>query len=568
MAMLLIDIKKQEEMTKKIVNLIGTKLFHKTDSDDDIRLIRIRQNVLHATTSLLGKDIRADRVDMFCEMYASSHIQAVAKVGESVGIIAAQSINQPVTQAVLKSQHRTGNKETTGTNSLVTLNNMSVKTRIIKVHFKVAQNDLDTIAREYEEVKLEDVLSSTYGDSRYSPEVVNRQPDTDYSQNLLFVYINHMPVRNDEVVYRFRIDPSKLKDAGLTQMEVIRLLLDIKDVMVVIHPLSTFIFDIVPGDKPLTAFLEMIKTLMRKRLKGISGLQNISSREIKTDDIICQTYYDREADKTYLYLNPVMMVHFPIDELKKRVKRDGVSVSPVSENTCVSFDSSSLFHLVYDGEVIVDKKSYIYYLFTGSISMSDLLNYESDGVKFSDLCDQRYLVTNDPKEMIEFLGRSAARVIHEYNYSEELTSSKTPLLYQHITTICRRMFGLKLWPIKASSYIRSDITNAIDKLNCQYYRHNLEREIIKGKRSSTANLSSAITTGKRPELGTSVIEIVPNTEQQQRVIQLYSEARRDQKYLGKYPGITFPKIGEIEPMTRIPLKPFPGYNFPNPVKGL
>lgn len=581
--MVTIDTVLQREMTDRIVEQVGKSFFGPSVDFGDIRMERIRQNVLFATTALLGREIHPDAVGEYCKEYALAHIQAVVKVGEPVGIIAAQSFNQPVTQAVLKSQHRTGAKEMMGTNSLIALNGMSVKDRNIKVHLLSGgtDEDLESLARKFEEVKLEDVLSSTYGNSRYSPVVTNTDwPEnfetdkplpngfSDHSQNPLFVYINHMFMKGNEVVYRFRIDPSKLKDAGLNQMSVYNVLFRVKDVMVIIHPLSTFTFDIVPGSKPLTAFLEIIKKLMVERLKGVPGLHSIGERKINVtrkpgdmsgSSIIAQHYYEKSTDKTFLFLDVIGMMHFPVDELKKRIihpDRDEVA-SVESEVTRLHHGSNCLFHIVYSGKVRIEQTPYKYYIFTGSLTMKKLLDYETDaGVLFSKLCDHRYLIDNDPAEMIEFIGRTGARIIHEHNYSEELTNGKTPLLYQHMTTICRRMFGIVSNPIRPSSYLRSKDIGALAKLGNQEYKKNLQQEMIKGNHSPTNHLPTAIMAGRRATLGTGAIEVVVDNVRRQEVIQLYSKARRDQRYFGMYPNVSFPKLGEIEPMTTIPLKPF------------
>jgi hypothetical protein len=592
--MVLINKKLAEKMVVRIVALIDAKLFGKEGYS---RLIRIFQNVRYSIYSLLGKEIPESHIQVFCREYADAHVGRVVRVGEPVGIIAAQSFNQPVTQAVLKSQHRTAGKETLGTNSLITMNSMTVKEHAFKIHFipeVAAKETLDSLARKYEEVRMEDVLSSTHGDSVHSPEVVNKDwpvdfshyfnagahaagtdaPDgfSDYSQNPLFLYINHRFVGRREVVYRYYIDPSKLRDAGLTHMDIIGVLLGVKNLMVVIHPLSTFTFDIVPSPDLMAGFPELIKKLMQERLKGIPGLLNIGERTVGIDGddgIVKRVYYDRSTDETYLFLNPPAMLHFPVDELKKRVRQNGEVAVPVSERT--SFVPSDeiddeLFHIKYKGEVSVDSARYTYYIFTGSLSMSRLLGYEiGEGATFADICDQRYLLSNDPTEMIDYVGRTGARVIHEYNYSEELNNAGTPLSYQHITLFCRRMFGLSSEPIQSASYMKSKNPNALDKFGFQNYQKCLEQEIIKGTRSLTKDLPSAVIVGRRPVIGTGAIELEKDPARMREVIRLYSEARRDQQYHGKYPGITFPKIGDVKPMTQLRLKPF-GDNFRFPGK--
>lgn len=597
MTRVVIDLTLAHEMVQTITGLIEERLFGKDMAG--IRLIRIRQNVLYAITALLGREIRSDRIRLYCEEYAASHIRAVVRVGESVGIIAAQSINQPVTQAVLKSQHRAGNKESTGTNSLIALNSMTVRERIIKFHLLPEAAEYvtqESLAQYLEEVRLEDVLSPVYGSSRFEPISVNTDwPEDfsggipadfeDHSQSPLYFYVNHRFMRRNELVYRFRIDPSKLGDAGLTQSRVYDILFSLRGVMVVIHPLSSFTFDIVPGDKPLTAFLELIKTLMRTSLKGIPGLESVNERKVEpvsykgsdgkqVEGLVRQEHYETGSDTTWLYLDPVGLMHFPIEELKKRIiNADGTEPTLISEVTRIYHDSESeggsLFHLAYRGRVTVKRIPYVYYIFTGSLTLTELLNYDLGSYTLSEICDTRHILSNDPIEMIELIGRTGARTVHEYNYSEELVAGKTPLLYQHITLICRRMLGIGNKPIGPASYMADTRPNALDKLGYQNYRQNFERESIRGIRSTVNDLPSAVIVGRRPVLGTNAIETEVDSLRRQEVIALYAEARRRQQYFGDYEGIEFQKLGEVTPLTRIPPKPFgEGFLVPGRAKGL
>jgi hypothetical protein len=114
--------------------------------------------------------------------------------------------------------------------------------------------------------------------------------------------------------------------------------------------------------------------------------------------------------------------------------------------------------------------------------------------------------------------------------------------------------------------MKSGNSNALDKFGYQNYRENLEREIIKGTRSGTENLPSAVIVGRRPKIGTGAIEVELDPEQMKKVIDLYSIARRDQQYLGKHPDISFPKLGEVVPMTKLRFKPFgDDFRFPGKI---
>lgn len=573
---LTIDIALRNKLFDTIKKGVEERFFNQ--GGDHIRMVKIAQNIGLQITALLGRTIKKDRVDTYIQEYVARYILSVVRIGEPVGVIAAQSLNQPIVQSVLKSQHRTGAKETTAANSLVMLNKMGIATRIIKVHLlnndtrKVTSDErLQTLSRLYEEVKLDDVLSSTFGNSKYTPD----QASKFYSQELTYMYINHRHTTEGEIVYRFQVDASKLDDAGLTIFDIYEILTEssardasFRDVMIVLHPMTALTFDLVPGGKPLTAFLDMIKKLMQKCLKGIPGLISISERKVSTTQIVARTYYDEQKDETYFYLSASMMTLFPVHHLKKYIK-GGQLIHEITRlhhltrdtETSTSFE---LFHLVYKGNAVVEKYDYIYYLFMGTLTAGELLGYAtSGGGDFGDLVDRRYLVSNDPHEMIEMLGKTAARTIHEYNYSEELIASKTPLLYQHINTVCREMFGLRTNPITPVSYMRSKETNALDKFGYQNYRQNLEREIIKGNKSTNEEMPSAVMTGRRAKLGTGYIRLTVDNARRQEIIEQYSEARQRQKYLGEYKDIDIPKLGELKPITTFTMRPFGQQGLPN-----
>jgi hypothetical protein len=564
------------EISKSIRDGIVSRIF---GDEHDIRIVKISQNVEFGVTSLLGKKIREDVIDKFILEYINRYVRAMLRVGESVGVIAAQSLGQPVVQATLKLQHRAGAKENKGANSLVNLNKMTFQSRIMKIHPLsgkwLEKQTLQTLTRMFEEVKLEEVLTSTYGSSKYTPE----QSTKFYTQETSYVYINHRHIQEGKIVYRFRLDPSRMQDSGLTPFDIFEVLTEIKDVMVVIHPLSSFTFDLVPGNKPLTAFLEMIKKLMKTRLKGVPGLSSIGERKISTSSLVTLNVYDEEKNQTYIYLNSNSMTLFPVEELKKHVKTPE-NLEPVllSQKTSIHHfftnddPSQELFHLVYKGRIIIENFDYTYYHFVGSLTIKELLDYSLDiggkQTKFKELVNRKYLVSNDPYEMIEMVGKTAARNIHEYNYSEELTNSGTPLHYQHINIVCRKMFDFRLNPITPISYMRNGEVTALDKFSDQNYRHNLQVEIIKGRRSTNEQIPSAVLTGRRPNLGTGYIRIITDNKRKKEVIDLYSIARQQQKYFGEYKNIDIPKLGEIESMTKFTSTPFGRAGFPNRITGI
>lgn len=522
-----------------IINEIEKKKFG--DGRGYVRMKKIACNIHLVTLQLLGESIEEDEIPLYITEYANEYIAVGINIGEASGEIAAQSLLQPVTQATLKSQHRAGSKDTGGGAQLLQLNKLSVTNHVFKIHIKLDENELvpkftrKELSEKYEEVLLGDVLASTYGTSQYTPIVV----DDYYSQDLNFVYINHRDIWKDDVVHRFRIDPAKLWDAGLTQMDIYKLLLEQTNLTIILHPMSKFIFDIYPLDgQRNTLFNKQIKLLLAKSLKGLKGLQMISDRTLKVDDVAPFINYDDKTNKTTVYINTNVEINFPIKELKKRIKG-----KLISDSYNLSYDEERAVSLIYDGKITVDKTPYTYFIFIGDLSIDDILNDIDIPINMD------YFISNDAHEMIKFVGITGARIAHEYAYSESLNSSGTPLLYQNITCICRRIFSIKLMPITPSGYMNGSGITPLEKLGFQNYRAVLENEIVKGTRATTSNLPGAIMVGRKPKMGTGAIKTELIEEQRMKVIDLYSEARQAQKYYNKYKGISFPPFGTVKTLT-------------------
>ena len=61
--------------------------------------------------------------------------------------------------------------------------------------------------------------------------------------------------------------------------------------------------------------------------------------------------------------------------------------------------------------------------------------------------------------------------------------------------------------------------------------------------------------GRKPKLGTNAMKTVVISARVKRNEKLYSKAKQEQKYFGKYKGISFSPFGKIEPLTILGVKP-------------
>jgi RNA polymerase Rpb1, domain 5 len=209
--MTLINENMRKFIADRISNGICERIFI---GDAGIRSQKIEENINLSTLNLLGKKINKDKVETFIQMFVDRYVGAIVRKGEAVGVIAAQSLVQPITQAVLKSQHGTGRKqEGSGSTSLIHLNRLKVSTRVVNIHLKDLKSHQTRVRKEnngisllthmrhlYEEVKFSDILTSNFGDAKYSPD----EADEDYSTNPAYVFFNHnKSIKKGQPIYKF-----------------------------------------------------------------------------------------------------------------------------------------------------------------------------------------------------------------------------------------------------------------------------------------------------------------------------------------------------------------------------
>lgn len=649
--MVLITQNVLDDIAGRIFDKIIRALFERDkDFVPDIRCTKIRENIDMGTLSLLGKRIKEDKINLYVRLFAEKYVGTVPKKGEAIGTIIAQSIVQPIVQAVLKSQHGGGKKQDHSSSSLIELSRLKCK-RVINIHLNepYRKSTLKRLANKYQDIKLEDVLIGRYGKSKYTPE----EAGENYSWREGIIYLNKPgdperiveadDVPKDAPIYKFIIDQDKLYDTGMTHKDVLRAITAITEVMVAIHPISEFRFDLIPGYKPLGAFLKLIKQFISMKLKGITGLNVINEKSLAMKDIVKFVHYEPTEDISYVYLAADILHLFPVEQIKNRIKvplepavvrkleadleahkerhpafqgqrvpkeiklakgqpeteeykrvrdlrekiisawskkmdknkrsllEEWTNSTPFVEKQVAEVykDNTGLknkkkpFHLQYKGRIEFDKDDlYHYYTFSGTMKTKDVrMKLEEDGEPLN----LNYLISNDHDEMIGFVGKSGTRVHHEYLYSAELVAAGEQLSYSHITVICRNIFGFNLNPITPTGFLKSPGINALDRLAFQNYKKNLSLEAIKGVKSKTNTLTSAVIVGRAPVLGTNYIKFVPNPTAMEEMIKLYTEAREAQRYEGRFRDIDLSDLGTITSKTIIDPNEFV---LPNEEKGV
>lgn len=705
-----ISEEERSQMAKEIATQIYKKFFLE-DDETSLQKKKILENVSLSLLSMLSKDasLKNDlfekRKRVFIKLYVIKYVSSIVSKGLAGGLIAAQSLVQPITQAVLKSQHSTGRKQDGGSTTLIDLNRLKVSRSIINVHLKkklrnheknvelTSEETLKLLRQNHEEVRFEDILTSDFGDARYSPDLVT----DDYIQNRLLIYLNkqesYTPQKGNPL-YKFIIDKDKLEDAGISPAIVIfKLAVHSEDVLVAIHPLSAYRFDLLPGNKGLTAFLQFIGNLMKVQIKGINGVEVIQEKKVTAKDAIKFIHYEPDKEDpenifegvSYLYVLPEALLTFPKHELIERVvkpltkeekdelnyhkaiaraeneqakflhpaivedieeflekkeqtpkmsvekrdaliakwsekllpwkldliqkwrkttwktakeiKRTPAELEKDGEQIRLTTKTKEPLRLIFKGKVELSKRPYSYHVLFGQVKMADIVKEVNEQVygnpepttklasmasatslsgkqvaidstspsksstkpvKPKSLVDIKYLISNDAREMVNFVGRTAARVNHEYLYSVELTASKSTLLYQHVSLVCRNIFRSKLNPITPDGFLKSPGISSLDRMSFQNYQKNLSAEMIKAQKAKSESLTTSILLGRPPKLGTNFIEFKKDESTHDKIVELYSKARSDKRYLGKYADVKLPPIGILEIKTKLKSISLPG----------
>jgi DNA-directed RNA polymerase subunit A" len=209
-------------------------------------------------------DLPESAKNEFINMVIERYQQALVDPGESVGVIAAQSIGEPGTQMTLRTFHYVGVKElnvTLGLPRLIEIfdarSKPSTPTMTVPLKDKYAQ-DLDLakeVAKNIEEVLLEEVLD---------------RHEIDLTTMEIRLYINL----------------NQLKQRDISLDTVINLLKAVRNVEVEVEDYNTGIVRVIPQFEEFSyAKINMLKNkILGIRLKGIPGIRRAIVKRGKLGD--------------------------------------------------------------------------------------------------------------------------------------------------------------------------------------------------------------------------------------------------------------------------------------------
>jgi hypothetical protein len=509
-----------ERVRSNIVNKIITKI-QAVLFLADVAITKIEQNINIISLKILGKTIDPLKVDLFIDRCTEGYLKRLPRRGELIGTLAGQSLTQPLTQSCLKSQHSAGTKTDSTQSTLVKLNSLKVSPRVISLHL-LDQHDIKEWAKSHEYITFQELIISIFGSCKYIP-------NSNHTRHKNFLYVN-VPKLYD-VSYIFLIDPFKLRDSNLTPLELFEAVFALENLGLIIHPLQTFKFEICPNGITLSEFDEQIQTLLKSRIKGIKGVESVDVKSLVASDTIKYIYYDTEQDKSFLYCLPDVLIFFPIDELLDRIDCD----NEILESTGMPK------RLIFKGKVSLSEKPYQYVSMRGSMKFDDVISTQEHRLRMD------YVFSNDPIEMLNFLGIISAEMIHEYSYSLSLKANNFNLSYAHINILCSNIFSFNLNPITPQGFTRLEGMTPLDKLSYQNFAEHVSIEpMLMRKKYPVRGLITTTMLGTVYPLGSNYPGTRINQKAKQDTIDQCSIARTEQHYDGLYKGIDFYGVGQIK----------------------
>jgi hypothetical protein len=494
-------------------------------------LSKLYQNIRINALNLLGKTIDATKIDLFVERIVKGYIDSLPKRGETVGILAAQSLIQPITQDLLKAQHYAGKKGTGDDTTLIKLNSLTIDPCIVSLHMKDVTK-IEEWIKDNEYSTFGEVLTVSYGNCKYVPS--EKHPAFPTFENSCSLYIN-VP-KTCDTFYTFKIDPLKLKEINITPLELFDIIFTYTCFGLIIHPIQTFTFELCPSNiindndnsnntSVISKFNEKIQELLKVGIKGIKGVTSIDIKTIEASDVIRFSSYDNERNITRLYVAPELLPFYPLNEIEKLF---GTSLRRSK------LSSNEPLHLIVNAEITATRLSEIIngatyrYIAVKGIDLTTIRKLPD----YFELFRDDYTITNNPTEMREFLGITIAQTIHEYNYYVSLKAKKFSLAYPHIQMLCAKIFtGTALRPITPQGFEGMEGVNPLDKLSYQYYTKHLSVEPLRTEvHYPVRGLITSTILGAKFRYGTNYARFEIDEDAKKRTIELCSIAKTEQYY--------------------------------------
>lgn len=128
-----------EKISDRIFSGVAKRFYGEDVDLNSYFLSKIKNNIDLRCVELLGTRKSKSEVDSAIKKAIESFVSSVANDGDLVGVTAAQTIGQFISQTVLKTQHGSGKKQSSNPVSVLTLNRLRVNKTSVKIHISNEQ---------------------------------------------------------------------------------------------------------------------------------------------------------------------------------------------------------------------------------------------------------------------------------------------------------------------------------------------------------------------------------------------------------------------------------------------
>ncbi len=426
--------------------------------------------------------IGKNKFDKICENIIMQFNKSIVEPGEMVGVVAGQSVGEPVTQMTLSSFHHAGISSAASlgvprVKELISLSR-NLKTPEIKIIFnkKSGKNQavVNKIASHLSLVTLKDIRKKI--EYFYDPNPLKKDGYM-AKDNVYNVFYSHSQskytcqknVNDTSCLLRIEINREKMMELNIT-------LLDIKAKFC--NNWEKRYSDIKSSKKDEKNILDKITTV------------NILSN---SDNDLVPVIHIRFNMTQFDFAIITKFIETFVDDFKLKGIDNIEKITGISEDTYVSFDE--------DGSILKDKHWVVY---TSGVNMKDI-RYIND-------IDLNKTLCNDIMQIYELYGIDACRAALLKEFKKVFLGAGSTVNYTHIELLCDLMTNSGIPTSIDRHALKSIESNPLSRASFEKTTEILLTASVFGEVDDMSSVSSRIMTGLCIQGGTCLCGILLDTE--------------------------------------------------------
>ncbi len=426
--------------------------------------------------------IGKNKFDKICENIISQFNKSIVEPGEMVGVVAGQSVGEPVTQMTLSSFHHAGISSAASlgvprVKELISLSR-NLKTPEIKIIFnkKSGKNQtvVNKIASHLSLVTMKDIRKKI--EFYYDPNPLKKDGYM-AKDNVYNVFYSHSQskytcqknVNDTSCLLRIEINREKMMELNIT-------LLDIKSKFC--NNWEKRYNDIKSSKKDEKNILDKITTV------------NILSN---SDNDMVPVIHIRFNMTQFDFAVLTKFIDTFVDDFKLKGIDNIEKITGISEDTYISFDE--------EGAIVKDKHWVVY---TSGVNMKDL-RYIND-------IDLNKTLCNDVMQIYELYGIDACRAALLKEFKKVFLGAGSTVNYTHIELLCDLMTNTGIPTSIDRHALKSIESNPLSRASFEKTTEILLTAAVFGEVDDMSSVSSRIMCGLTINGGTTLCGILLDTE--------------------------------------------------------